>query len=249
MFNIFNLSLILAKAEFKLKNEGSYLGILWYLLNPLFMFAILLAVFSGRLGAEIEYYSLYLLLGIIMFNFFQQATVESTRVINDNKWIIKSVYFSYESLIVSIVFKTILSHLFEILLFAGFLIFYDVSMTSLLFYPIILIIFSFFVAGISFILSTLTVFFVDLNNIWNFAVHLIWLGTPIFYTIENQINMLIFNSFNPLYYFITLARDLIIYSKTPEWWLVVGALSYAAMFFLIGMLFFNKFKHKFAELI
>ena len=70
------LSFALAKAQFKLRNEGSYLGIFWYILNPIFIFSLLLLIFSTRVGQGIPHYPLYLLLGIIMFNFFQTATIE-----------------------------------------------------------------------------------------------------------------------------------------------------------------------------
>ena len=63
------LSVALARAHFKLRNEGIYLGIAWYLLNPLLLFAILFFVFSDRLGSSIPYYPAYLFLGIIMFNY------------------------------------------------------------------------------------------------------------------------------------------------------------------------------------
>ncbi|MCH7640633.1 ABC transporter permease [Patescibacteria group bacterium] len=100
------LSLALAKANFKLRNEGTYLGILWYLLNPLLLFALLFLIFFDRLGQNIEQYPLYLLLGIIMFNFFQQATTEATKIIDQNRHLIKSINFPKESLIASIISTT-----------------------------------------------------------------------------------------------------------------------------------------------
>ncbi|MBD3260723.1 MAG: ABC transporter permease, partial [Candidatus Altiarchaeales archaeon] len=72
---LWGLSLSIAEAEFKLRNEGSYLGILWYLLEPLLMFILLLFVFSKSLGQDIPHYPLYLLVGIIVFNFFQKVTL------------------------------------------------------------------------------------------------------------------------------------------------------------------------------
>ena len=107
-----NLAVVLAKMEFKLRNEGSYLGIFWYLLNPILTFFVLLIVFGNKLGQNIPNYSLYLLLGIIMFNFFRQVTIESTKIIQDNRWLIKSINFPREILINSIILKTLFSHIF-----------------------------------------------------------------------------------------------------------------------------------------
>lgn len=244
------LSLSLAKAGFKLRNEGSYLGIFWYLLNPLLMFALLLLIFSDRLGSGIQNYPLYLLLGIIIFNFFQNATTEATKtIIRDYGGIIKSINFPRESLISSIVLKTLFSHFFEIILFIVLLLFFRGSLIGLLFYPIILVVFCFFVFGASLILATLTVYFVDLENIWFFLSRLIWLGTPIFYAIGGQTRLFYINLLNPLYYFITIAREIIIYTRIPELWMLLGMITYSLLFLLIGLLIFNKLKIKFAEMV
>jgi len=247
---IFGLSFQIAKAEFKLRNEGSYLGIFWYLLNPILMFGLLFLIFSNRLGQNIPNYPLYLLLGIIMFNFFQSATIESTRsIIKENNFLIKSINFPKESLILGIVFKTFLSHFFEIILFGILLLFFKISLIGIFYYFIILLLFLIFIFGSCLILSCLTVYFADLENIWNFAVRLIWFGTPIFYSIEGQSKLFYLNLLNPMHYFITIARKLIIYLKMPELWMIFGAIDYSLLFLLIGLLVFNKLKIKFAETI
>ncbi len=248
--NFWRLSLTLAKAGFKLRNEGSYLGILWYLLNPLLLFVLLFLVFSDRLGSNIPNYPLYMLLGIIIFNFFQNSTTDSTRTITrDYSGVIKSINFPRESLIGSVVLKTLFSHLFEIILFIVFILIFKGSLTGLIFYPLILVFLYIFIFGVCLILSSLTVYFVDLENIWFFVSRLIWLGTPIFYAIGGQTRLFYINLLNPLYYFITIAREIIIYSKIPELWLILGAIGYSLLFLLTGMLIFNKLKIKFAEMI
>jgi len=248
--NLWRLSFALAKTQFKLKNEGSYLGIFWYLLNPLLMFILLLLIFSDRLGSQIHFYPLYLLLGIIMFNFFQQATTESTKAIMGSySPIIKSINFPKESLIISTILKNIYSHIFEIILFVILSLILGAPLTGLIFYPLILIFFCVFIFGCCLIFSALTVYFVDLDNIWNFLVRVIWFATPIFYDIGGQTKLFYLNLFNPVYYYITITRDLVIYTKIPELWLVIGAATYSLLFLVLGLLIFNRLKNKFAELI
>jgi ABC-type polysaccharide/polyol phosphate export permease len=72
------VSFSLAKVNFRLRIENSYLGIFWYLLNPLIMFGILLLVKKAAFPeASIPYYPLFLIIGISAFNFFKQAISES----------------------------------------------------------------------------------------------------------------------------------------------------------------------------
>lgn len=243
------LTLSLAIAEFKLRNEGSYLGIFWYLLNPLLIFTLLFFIFANRLGAEINNYPAYLLIGIIMLNFFQQITSESINVIFINGSLIKSISFTLEALVGSIVLKTVFSHIFEIIVFLVFLIILGIPITGIIFYPIILLFFFLFAFGFSLILSSLTVYFIDLDNIWGFVVRLLWFATPIFYATEGQGKLFILNLLNPIYYFITIARSMMVYSEMPANWLMAGAIGYSLLFFVAGLLIFEKLKNKFAEKI
>ncbi len=244
------LAIQLAKAEFKMRNEGSYLGILWYLLNPILTFSILYLVFSDRLGRGIELYPAYLMLGIIMFNFFQSATSESSKaILREYHHLIKSISFPRESLILSIIIKGIFSHAFEIALFAIVLAFLHASAFGIILYVPILALLSIFVYGMSLAISSLTVYFVDLDNIWSFASKIIWFGTPIFYAIESQARLYQANLLNPMYYLITLARDVVIYGQAPSPLILWGAIGFSIGSCALGMALFSKLKPDFAELI
>ena len=248
--SLFGLSFQLAKAEFKLKNEGSYLGILWYLLNPLLTFALLFLIFSNRLGTTIPLYPLYLLLGIVMFNLFQSTTLESTKaILHEHSRLIKSINFKRESLIISIALKNLFSHFFEVLLFLCLLILLGNGFIWIVWYIPILFFFMLFIISASLFLSSLTVFFVDLDNVWNFAVRLIWFGTPLFYTIDSQTWLSNLNALNPLYYFISMTRDIVIYHITPDLSLIWGVLGFSLASILLGLLVFKKLNRKIAELV
>lgn len=249
-FNRFlELSLSLAKTNFKLRNEGSFVGILWYLLNPLLLFIPIFLIFADRLGSNIPYYPLYLLLGMIMFNFFQSATVEASTSIIYNASFVKSLKFPIHSLIGSVVLKTFFSHIFELILFCISLFIFGIPVYRIMFYPLIFLFLFLFSYGISLFLSALTVYFVDVGNVWSFASRIIWFITPIFYAIEGQTRLFLVNLFNPLYYFITFAREMIIYARFPAWWIFAGVLGYTFLSLLIGILVFNKLKPNFAEKI
>ena len=244
-----DLSYQLAKMNFRLKNEGTWLGILWYLLVPIITFLLMRAIFEDRLGTSIPDYPLYLLLGIIIFDYFQKTTNESTAIIRGERRLIKSINFPIESLIGSVVIKNLFSHVFEIIILIGFLIFYGLSIKTMIFYPVVLVFLSIFVFGSSLILASVGAHFFDLDNMWGFLSKLIWFATPIFYAIEGQTRLGILNLFNPMYYFITISRDLIIYTKMPDLWMILIMLEYCAIFLIAGLLLFSKLKPRFAEII
>lgn len=246
--DFWQLSLALAKAQFKLRNEGSYLGIFWYLLNPLLMFILLLFIFSQNLGSEIPDYPLYLLLGIIIFNFFQQTTTFSIRTMDENRLLIKSINFSREALVMSNVLRTLFAHLFELIIFMIIALFFGISFQAFIFYLPVLIIFSIFIYGCSLFLSSLYVYFIDIENIWFFVSKLVFFATPIFYSVSSG-KLFVLNLFNPLYYFITFSREIVIYNRLPELWLIFGSLLYSLVFFIIGSSMFSKLKKKFAEML
>jgi ABC-type polysaccharide/polyol phosphate export permease len=244
------LSFQIAKSGFKLKNEGTYLGVFWYLLSPTLMFALLFLVFSDRLGGNIPQYPLYLFLGLIIFNFYQKTTLESTRIVRtDYKKIIKSVNFPKESLVLGVVLKNLYSHVFEIILFLMLLVFLGSGFLNIIFYPFILLFFLIFIFGISLILCSVTAYFIDMENIWAFFSRLLWLATPIFYEIGGQTGLFYANLFNPLYYFIDVSRSLVVYNSFPELWMLLVAVFYSLISLFLGVLIFNKLKFRFAELI
>jgi ABC-type polysaccharide/polyol phosphate export permease len=93
------------------------------------------------------------------------------------------------------------------------------------------------------------VYISDIENIWSFASKLIWFGTPIFYSVEGQQNLFYLNLLNPMYYYITVSRDFLIYQKVSDFWLIGGCIIYSLLFLIFGFFIFKKLKHKFAEMI
>jgi ABC-type polysaccharide/polyol phosphate export permease len=247
--SFFRLSLSLAKAEFKLRNEGSYLGVFWYLLNPILTFIVLFVVFSSNLGNEVPNYPIYLLIGIVMFNLFQQVTTSAIINIRDHRFLIKSINFPRESLVASNLFRTIFSHLFELAILIVILLFFNVSVKGIIFYIPILLFFSIFIYGLSLILASLYVYFADLEYIWAFFSRLLFFVTPIFYAVEGRTKTFILNLFNPLYYYITITREVIIYDRIPPNWMMFTAFIFSLLSLIIGSYIFSKLKVKFAEML
>ena len=241
------LSFSLAAAQFKLRNEGSYLGVFWYLLEPLSFFVILLFLGGVISNNSIDKYPLYLFLGLIMFNFFLAVTSSATNSMSSNSGFIKSIKINPEAFVLANAFQFVFSHIFEIIIFAVFMYFYKANLVLLVFYPIIFLFFFLFVLGFSFLLATLGVYLIDLNNIWQVGGRFLFFATPIFYAMPKNTWLFTLSAFNPLYHYIGIARDIIIYGSTPVFYgmFLVSAISVAI--FLASLFVFKKNKSKFAE--
>lgn len=245
---ILGLSLSLAKARFKLKNEGSYLGILWYLLNPLAMFLILLFLRDALHKTSIDHYPIYLFLGLIMFNFFRQATNSSSDAISHNAGFIKSLKINYEPFVISTVLQSIFSHIFEIIILIIFMIYFKISLVGIMFYPFAFLPFVIFTLGACFLLAVIGAYVADLANAWSVFLNALWFATPIYYVVSSG-SITFLNEFNPLYYFLDFARQITIYGSFPDPRVVAIIIISSVVLFFVGLLSFIKYKKKFAELI
>ncbi|MBM3247539.1 hypothetical protein FJZ17_03315 [Candidatus Pacearchaeota archaeon] len=247
---IIGLSWSLTKANFKLRNEGSYLGLFWYLLYPLLMFVILFTI-KGALykNTSIEFYPAYLMLGLIVYNFITGTLSSSINLMLSNKHFIKSMNINKNSLILANVLQTTFSHVFEFFLFFVLLLITGVPLINIFFYPLVFILIFFFLIGISSIFSIIGSYIYDLKNIWTIVSGILLFVTPVAFIIQKNTSLETINQFNPLYYYITLSRELIIYSRIPSQEIIWGAIICSLVFFIIGTLIFNKFKRKLAEVV
>jgi ABC-type polysaccharide/polyol phosphate export permease len=245
--SILGVSASLAKAGFKLRNEGSFIGIFWYLLEPLLMFMILINL-QGVMNTRIEMYPIYLFLGLIMFNFFANSTSQAITMLSSKAKFIKSMRIPHESLVISGMLQTTFSHIFEIILLGLIILWYGAPIIGIIFYPLVFILLFIFSLGVSLILATLGVFISDMNNVWRVLTRLLWFATPIFYLAkENTIADKII-SLNPLYYFISIGRDFVIYQVFNLLFIIICILlGFSAI--ILGLWIFEKYKNKFAETI
>ncbi len=243
------LALSLAKTNFKLRNEGSYLGILWYLLEPMCFFIIILLVGGALNRSPVEFYPLYLLLGLIMFNFFMNSTMIASKAITSHSSLIKSTKVSQESLVMSSVLQFVFSHAVEMLVFLAFMFYFEANFWNLLFYFPIFFFFILFVLGLSFLLSAVGVYISDLANIWAVIARLLWFLTPIFYIMPESLIYQRISYFNPMFHFINIAREIIIYGNIPKLSTLILAVFFSVLSLFFGVFIFEKIKHKFAEKI
>lgn len=174
----------LVRTDFKLRYQGSVLGYLWSLLRPLFMFLILYVVFAVifDIGEKVPHYPIYLLLGIVLWNFFVEMTTMSLSSIVGRGDLIRKIKIPRWI----IVFSTSLSAIINLTLnLAVVLVFMLISQvdflkTSLLL-PLTILEIYLFALGISLFLAAMFVKYRDVAYIWEVAVQAGFYATPILY--------------------------------------------------------------------
>lgn len=239
----------LIKRDFKVKYQRSSLGILWSVLYPLLMMAVMGIVFSNFFKASMPgvSYLAYLLTGLVIFNFFSDATNQSMPSIVGNMGLINKVYIPKyifplsKSLFSGINFLITLIPLYGVILLTG---------TGLNFYHLLLpycfLTMLIFCIGMGFFLSALSVFLRDVFYIWGIVI-LAWTYlTPIMYNLSIlPERLLTIMEFNPLYQYIDFAREIILYHRMPalDSWLWCGG--WAIVMLLFGCWFFRKNQDKF----
>lgn len=235
--------------DFKVKYKRSVLGILWSLLYPLLMMAVMAIVFSTMFKFRMDgvNYLVYLMSGLIMFNYFSEASnLAMTSVVTNfglmNKvYIPKYIFPLSKCLFVGINFILSLIPLMLIV----FVTKAPITLNYLLL-PYVFICMFFFTVGIGFIIATWSVFLRDIFYIYGIVLTIWQYFTPIFYDISMLPEKLqILFKFNPLYQFINFARIILLDGKTPNLESFIYCGISAVVLFIIGSLIFKKHQDKF----
>jgi ABC-2 type transport system permease protein len=177
---------MLAKTDLKMRYEGSFLGIIWVFLKPFSIFLVINYVFSTIFHNSTPNYSIKLLIGLILYNFFQDSTTNGMLSFVSKTAILKKVNLPKWIIIISSTIHSGIAFLFNIsilfiFLFGYYHIFPGPLYVLLFFYYAILL---YGVTVIfSFIMAPLYTKFRDLNQIWEVLLQVLFFGSPIFYPI------------------------------------------------------------------
>ncbi len=236
----------LIKRDFKVRYRGSALGVLWSVLNPLLNMIVLSIVFS-QVFDVVDNYKMYLLSGLVIFNFFSEATNISVSAVVSNFGLLTKVYFpkfilplskvlsSSINLVISMIVFFILGSFMDIHIWWGYILIIYVLICVLL-----------FTSGVSFILSALQVFMRDVQHLYSVLI-IIWMySTPILYPIDViPVEFLPLFKANPLYLFIDFLRQITLYSTIPNFQSFIICALWGIVVFIIGAIVFVKTQSKF----
>lgn len=255
----------LVKTDFKLRYQGSMLGMMWSVLKPLMLFAVMYMVFVRflRFGAGIPHYAVSLLLAQTLWSFFQEATSQGMHAIVGRGDLLRKINFPRYIVVISATVSAFINLAISLVVVLIFMIINGVEFRpSLLFFPFVVLELYVFALGIAFILATMYVRFRDIGHIWDVVMQVWFYATPIIYPISQVISMgkltlaKLMLMLNPVAQIIQDARYVVVTSQTETIWSLVGSstplfkivpIVITIIVFVIGVMVFRRHEKTFAE--
>lgn len=257
----------LVRTDFKLRYQGSVLGMMWSVLKPLMLFAIMYVVFVRflKFGANIPHFAVSLLLAQTLWGFFQETASQGMMAIVGRGDLLRKIKFPKYIVVVSSSVSAFINLAISLVIVALFMLINGVPLRwTMLIFPIVVVELYVFSLGVAFILSSMYVKFRDICHIWDVFMQMWFYVTPIIYPISMIANagtpamMTIAKviMLNPLAQIIQDARYTLI-GKTDTVWSLIGSgpwsllklipvLSVIAIFAL-GVVIFKRASKTFTE--
>ena len=238
-----------AKSDLKIRYRNSVLGIFWSLIEPLLMLGVLFIVFSTMFKFEIPNFPIYLLVGIVCYNFFKNGTVFALNSLSNRSTLMTQIYFPRSIPAISSGITAAIMLILELVVLAIFIVIFQfVPPITILFLPLILALLFILVLGIALPLSVLNVKYKDTEFIWMVIVHAGFFLTPIFYQFDMmpvQVQNVL--QFSPMVQIVTMAHHVVLYGTLPSINTILYAVGSISVITTIGYLIFRKYQAKVVE--
>jgi ABC-2 type transport system permease protein len=254
---VWNLTWTLAATEFKLRFYGSVLGYAWTLARPFLFFGVIYLVFSeiAGLDANVDHYGVYILFGLVLFQFFGETTSNCVRCLAAREGLLRKMRFPRLVIPLSVVLTAIFNLGGTLVAALVFAIATGVYPTwGWLELPVIIVLVGAFATGIGLMLSALFVRYRDVAPIWEVASQMLFYISPILYVttlVPEQYRD--WYMINPLAVLLTEMRASVVDTSAPHAWDLVGAgplLAAGALVVIavvLGLYVFNRQAPRIAE--
>jgi ABC-2 type transport system permease protein len=210
---------LIASTEFKRTYFGTVLGYLWSLCRPLLLFAVLLVVFTHvvALGRSVPHYAVLLLLNIVLFGFFQEATSVAVGSVVNQEAIVRKTQFPRLVIPLAVVLTSCFNLALNLVVAFAFILGFGVApMWTWLLLPALLVALFTFTAAVAMILSSLYPRFRDVGIIWAVLATALFYATPVLYPLQKLHGTLAtLLALNPLAPIFELVRRSVIDSTAP----------------------------------
>lgn len=240
----------LIRKDLRGRYKGSFLGFLWTFLNPLLQLCVYTLVFSVIMRSGVENYYLFLFVALVPWLFFATSVSGGCQCILGNKNLVSKIYFPREVLVISHVTTGFVNMLYSFIVVFGVIALspVQINVVALLYLPLIMMLHYLLALGIAFIVSSVTVYFRDMEHIMGIIVMAWQFLTPVMYPLE-QVPEEIRSYFqlNPMTQIIVAYRDILFYGEVPQVETLTHALVCGTVFAVFGVTIFQKLQKRFAE--
>ena len=226
----------LVRRELRIRYRRSLLGFSWTMLQPLATMIVLHVVFSSIFRFKVDNYPVYVLAGLLFWNFFSQSIVMSMNSLRTNAGLIQKLPVPKAVFPVAAIFSGLINLAFAL---APLLVILVVTghplKPALLFLPVAVAIAALFTLGAGLLLAPLSVFFMDVVELVGLLLQLVMFLTPIMYPmaiLPERWHWIV--RFNPVRSILEVFRDPIYYGKIPPWSHLSVALALAVGLFALG---------------
>ena len=182
-----DLLYLIAVNDFKKTYFDTVLGYIWSLFRPLILFAVLLFVFTQifRIGSEVEHYPVMLLFNIVVFTFFQEATLASVTSVVAQEGVVRKTQFPRLVIPLAVVLTALFNFGVNLIVVLVFLLASGVSVEwTWLLFPVVITVLGVITVAVSLLVSSLFVRFRDVGIIWGVLATALFYATPVLYPIE-----------------------------------------------------------------
>jgi ABC-2 type transport system permease protein len=210
---------LIAVTEFRKTYFGTVLGYLWSLARPLMLFGVLLAVFTQvfRIGSEVPNYPVLLLFNIVLFGFFQEATLTAVNSIVTQEAVVRKTQFPRLVIPLAVVLTSLFNLCLNLVVAFAFILAWGIAPTwTWLLFPLVLGLLFVITTAVSMIVSSLYPRFRDTAIIWTVLATVLFYATPVLYPMEIVPDTLAdFLRLNPLVPVFEAARAWVIDPAAP----------------------------------
>jgi lipopolysaccharide transport system permease protein len=245
--------------QIEAQTKGSWLGMLWVLVNPLLMLALFTLVFGMIMGSDFGVlenpgpydFPLGIFIGLTVMGLVTETMGQSPMVVVGHKNLVKKVVFPLHLLPVatvgSVFFKTLMSSL---LAFA-FLILVGPGLTwSALWYPLILVPMLLLALGLGWLISALGVYFRDSQQMMGFLGTALFYASAVFYpTTRVPGPVYDYLRFNPVLHAIDLSRDILLWHQPLDFGKLAYLYAVGTGCALFGFFCFQRLRNGFADVL
>ncbi len=244
---------MLAKTDFKLRYHGSVLGYAWALLKPLITFMVLNFVFSSifaQRGIGTEYYSLQLLVAVIMMSFFSEGSMAGMQSLLHKSQLVTKIYIPRWTIILASTLNSAMIYIMNLLIVVAFFVWHQFipSFASVLLFILFSVLIYVLVVIFAFLTAPLYVKFRDLVMIWEVLLQIIFYATPVFYSLQlmppalQQILLV-----NPMAFIVHFTKESLIMNHFPEVWQLLVFIAFIIIMGLISTVAYRTLVRRVAE--